>query len=59
MKQQMKEYSKWVEEQKSQGVEFDENITEQKKILIIEIGNMKTNQIIKKELEFNTEMHPI
>ena len=56
MKQQMEEYSKWVEEQKAQGVEFDENITEQKKILIIEIGNMKTNQIIKKELEFNT-MH--
>ena len=56
MKQQMKEYSKWVEEQKSQGVEFDENITEQKKILVIEIGNIKTNQTIKKELEFNT-MH--
>ena len=56
MKQQMEEYSKWVEEQKAQGVEFDENITEQKKILVIEIGNMKTNQTIKKELEFNT-MH--
>ena len=56
MKQQMEEYSKWVEEQKAQGVEFDENITEQKKILVIEIGNIKTNQTIKKELEFNT-MH--
>lgn len=56
MKQQMEEYLKWVEEQKAQGVEFDENITEQKKILVIEIGNMKTNQTIKKELEFNT-MH--
>lgn len=56
MKQQMEEYSKWVEEQKAQGVEFDENITEQKKILVIEIGSMKTNQTIKKELEFNT-MH--
>ena len=27
-----------------------------KKILVIEIGNIKTNQTIKKELEFNT-MH--
>lgn len=56
MKQQMEEYSKWVEEQKAQGVEFDENITEQKKILVIKIGNIKINQTIKKELEFNT-MH--
>ena len=54
-KEQMKEYEQWVEEQKAQGVEFDENITEPKNILVITIGSIKTNSTIIKELEFNTK----
>lgn len=54
-KEQMKEYEQWVEEQKAQGVEFDENITEPKNILVITIGNIKTNSTITKEIEFNTK----
>lgn len=49
------EYEKWVEEQKAQGVEFDENITEQKNILLIPLGNIKTSQTIIKELVFSTK----
>ena len=54
-KEQMKEYEQGVEEQKAQGVEFDENITEPKNILVITIGSIKTNSTIIKELEFNTK----
>lgn len=54
-KEQMEEYEQWVEEQKAQGVEFDENITEPKNILVIIIGNIKTNSTITKEIEFNTK----
>jgi hypothetical protein len=46
---------KWVEEQKAQGVEFDENITEQKRILVITIGKISKNNTIKKNIIFSTK----
>ena len=57
MKQLMEEYSKWVEDQKAQGVEFDENITEQKKILVIESSE---ESIVKLKFDLagqNTDPH--
>lgn len=51
----MEQYNKWVEEQKAQGVEFDENITEQKRILVITIGKISKNNTIKKNIIFSTK----
>lgn len=52
LKQQQEEYNKWVEEQKAQGVEFDPNITEEKKILVITVGNLNKYQTITKNVTF-------
>lgn len=53
-KKQIEEYEKMIKEMEAEGIEFDENITETKNVLIIDIGKIKANSEFAKKITFST-----
>ena len=49
-----KEYEAMVEKMKSEGIEFDENITEAKNVLEITVGNIRASSVVTKNITFRT-----
>ena len=53
-KKQIEEYEKMIKKMEAEGIEFDENITETKNVLIIDIGKIKANSEFAKKITFST-----